>query len=303
MLEWSAAYPGADSAKQQLQKTLSTQSGDLKGFTLDSVTVDGDKATVLATAEMIGVDSKTGKVKGATDRMNRVFHLVREKDASWKIVDYKGAEEELAAEIAASKTDSERKALLEAHKDLFGVKLDRALIAEGVHLAMRAAFTEARAIFELVQGLAMKVNDRSGLAAALQDAGNIDSNQGRYHQAMEGYLKSLSIREEIGDKSAIARSLWSIGSAYDDQGDYSNALDYYQKSLNTLRETGDEAAVAGLLANIGIVEWHQGDYSAALQNEEKSFEISEKLGDRMLAGKTLMNLGIIQAVRGNYLQA
>ncbi len=52
-----------------------------------------------------------------------------------------------------------------------------------------------------------------------------------YSNALDNYLKSLKIAEEINNKNHIATRLGNIGIVYSDQGDYSKALEYYFTNL------------------------------------------------------------------------
>jgi len=118
-------------------------------------------------------------------------------------------------------------------------------------------------------------------AAALNNIGAIYYNQGNPDKALEYYLQSLEIREEINYKQGIANSLNNIGVIYDDQGNPDKALEYYLQSLEIKEEINYKSGIATSLNNIGLIYKNQGNPDKALEYYLQSLEINKEITDKV----------------------
>jgi serine phosphatase RsbU (regulator of sigma subunit) len=152
---------------------------------------------------------------------------------------------------------------------------------------------------------------QKGIAASLNNIGNVYLDQGNYPEALKNYLASLEIQEEIGDKNGIASSSNNIGTIYWYQGNYPEALKNYLVSLKIKEEIGVEhpedmgnkKGIASSLNNIGNIYSDQGNYPEALKNYLASLKIKEEIGDKKGIAFTLNNIGNIFANQGNFPEA
>ncbi len=137
-----------------------------------------------------------------------------------------------------------------------------------------------------------RINDRSETAGTLCNIGIVYYSQGDYPKALAYYFKALKIDEEIGNKKWTANVLGNIGIIYDEQGDYSKALEYFFKSLKLAEELNDKNGIAHHLCEIGINYCQQKNYSKALDYCFRGAKIAEEQGDNTLLGANLSNIGI-----------
>jgi len=145
-----------------------------------------------------------------------------------------------------------------------------------------------------------EIGDRAGVAASLNQIGNIRHNCGEYGAALENYEKALKIKEELGDRLGVARFLNNIGAIYQNQGKYKIALAKHEKSLEVFEEIGDRAGVAASLHQIGRIHQDCDEYEAALEEYEKSRRINEEIGDRAGVARSLYQIGMIHHDQGEY---
>jgi tetratricopeptide (TPR) repeat protein len=137
------------------------------------------------------------------------------------------------------------------------------------------------------------------LAGALNNIGFLAQTQGDIPKAIDFYLKSLKIEEEIKNKKGIAYSLNNIGSIYKDQGDISKGLEYYHKSLKIREEINDKKGIANALNNIGIIHKNQGDAKKGLEYYNRSLKIWQEIDDKHGIGASLNNIGFIYDNHGD----
>ncbi|PCH91756.1 MAG: hypothetical protein COB85_08780 [Bacteroidetes bacterium] len=151
------------------------------------------------------------------------------------------------------------------------------------------------------------------LAEAQNNIGYIYNSQGNMPKALEYYLKSLKIKEEIGNssdealakagKKGIANSINNIGVVYLNQGNIPQALEYFRKSLVIREEIGDKEGMAISLNSIGLIYKSQGDIIHALKYLHKSLAIQEELGNKSGIATSLINIASIYKNQGDITQA
>ncbi len=162
-----------------------------------------------------------------------------------------------------------------------------------------------RALNYYLRSLKIKeeMGDKRGIAGCLNNIGNIYGYQGDNLNAMEYYKSSLKIKEELGDKSGIANTLGNIGSEYAAMKEYSKSLDYDKRSLKIKEEIGDKGGVATSLGNIGSTYKTIGNYDKALNYLKRSVKYYQEIGHKYGLSTSLYNIGEIYTEQGDYVKA
>jgi CHAT domain-containing protein/tetratricopeptide (TPR) repeat protein len=303
MFLWSAKSPEFESRKKELQKIFSDLVKiEVKGLVITKLTIQGEGALLRLALEMNGVVAKTGKPVSGMGKVNRTLKLVKEGGA-WKVWDYVPSELELAANLAAAKTEGERKRLLGEESELVDVELRKWLITEGERLRLKGDYTHALTILGLAQAVAEQVGDQVGVVWALLNQGIAYSTQGNRDKALEYYQKSLALAEAVGEKLAMAHNLNNIGIIHNRHGDYNLALEYFRKSLALHEQLGNAASVAAMLNSMGSIYRVQTEYQLALETFKKSLAVSERLADRLGIANSLNQIGVVHYSQGDYPEA
>src|SRR5262249_30523700 len=76
-----------------------------------------------------------------------------------------------AAQLIGAKTDEERTSFVKTNKDLVTVELQRSLLREGIRILTQEKPTQALSIFHFAQTVAEQIDDKLGVALALNDIG------------------------------------------------------------------------------------------------------------------------------------
>ncbi len=136
---------------------------------------------------------------------------------------------------------------------------------------------------------------------ALVGQGLIYEQLGELQKALDVYLISLVIWEDINNRQYKASSINNIGNVYADIGEYEKAIDYYKRALKLQREVGDMNSVATYLNNIGYAYMRLQSYTEAESFFKQSVALRSKnqsvRGKRSL-GYTLNNLGANYLLKG-----
>src|SRR5262249_14552901 len=241
---WSKQSPEVEAQRKSTSELFAgSEKIELRGLTIRAAKIDGDKARVRVEADMQVIDAKTGKENHGFGKMLCTLECVKE-EGNWKVLREASAFDELAAALAAAKSDQEREALQANDKELVTVELVRALSSQGSRFFGQGDYPQALAIYSLAHNIAEQIGDRLVIASALNNIGNVHHRQGRYLQSLEYLQKSLALSEALEDKAMIASALNNIGEVQRLQGNYGQALEYFQKSLAIREALGNQAGIA-----------------------------------------------------------
>jgi len=138
--------------------------------------------------------------------------------------------------------------------------------------------------------------DRVWEAQALLSRGLIFEALGEYQNALDSYLQSLEIWQEIQNRQFEATAINNLGAVYYEFGEYEKAISQYTQALNIQRELGNRISEGIYLNNLGVVYRRLKDHKKAEEFLRKSLAI--KMEDDTPRGKrnvanTLNNLGTI----------
>jgi predicted ATPase/class 3 adenylate cyclase len=111
--------------------------------------------------------------------------------------------------------------------------------------------------------------------------------------------ESLSLQREMGDRSGIAAALKDLGNMRADEGDVEDAQRLYQESLEYWRSPEDDAGIGQTLNNLGYMAFIRGDLDAALEAYGRCITIFERMGDKQGIARGLMNLGATLREQGD----
>ena len=150
--------------------------------------------------------------------------------------------------------------------------------------------------------IAEQLGDRKRMANALSNIGAVQNNQGDKLKALNYYIRSLKIQKQLGDKMGMAITLGGIGILYYEQGDSAKGLDYYTQSLNIREQLGDQLGIAIAHNSIGNLYMDHGNYPKALDHFTRALKNAEQ-HDSAIIGVLLNNIGMVQKKQGNYPKA
>lgn len=144
-----------------------------------------------------------------------------------------------------------------------------------------------------------EVGDLAGQATTLNNIGYFYKYRGDIDKALDYYLKSLAIRKEQGDVQPIANSLNNIAVIYSDQGNVPKALEYYNQSLAIYEQTNDKIGQALLFNNIGFIYYKMDDLELAEEYYYKSFALRKEVNDQKGVGNSYSNIGMVHKRKGD----
>lgn len=170
-------------------------------------------------------------------------------------------------------------------------------------LQLQGKTPEALELYLESLSISEELKDKESTAATFNYVGLAYASQSEHAQALDYYGRSLAISEERGNKKGIATSLHNIGSIYTEQGDYPKALEYYLRGLSISEKLNDKKGIASTSNNIGNIYSYRADYDNALKYFSRTLRIGEEINDQHITSSGLMNCGIMYRRKGEYTKA
>lgn len=149
--------------------------------------------------------------------------------------------------------------------------------------------------------LATEINDQKGMAASYNNIGVSYRNQGALDKALENYLMSLRIYDNLKNVDGIATTKNNIGTIYSLKKDYGQALKYFEDSYQQFSQTKDKQKMIGSLNNLGNIHSDLQLYEQALKFYSQALQMNEETGK--IYSDPLNNIGNLYFKQGNYQRA
>jgi len=149
--------------------------------------------------------------------------------------------------------------------------------------------------------------DKAGIAKAFSALGYFYLRKDYFNIALDYFLKSLRINQELVDKDKDKINLYlpyaNIGSLYINMEDYSKAREYYQKALDIVKHLKNDKRAPFCLHNIGLCYLNNNDNNKALDCFTRAHEMFKISGDSYWVGSELCHIGICYNNMNNPRQA
>ncbi|MHA2335500.1 MAG: tetratricopeptide repeat protein, partial [Candidatus Hodarchaeales archaeon] len=128
-----------------------------------------------------------------------------------------------------------------------------------------------KAVDSFLRSLALyeDIDNKQEIYSQLNNIGWIYRAQGELDQALTFFQRQLKISEEIGDKKYISWSFFSIGYIYFYKGDLDQATNYAQKSLIIFTDLEYQSGLHSVYSLIGSIHRGKGDFDKGLEYYQK----------------------------------
>lgn len=137
-------------------------------------------------------------------------------------------------------------------------------------------------------------------ALALSQIGIVFDSRGDYLKAIDYYLNSLRLNEELNSRHEIARVHGYLGWAQHNLKNYEIALEQAELCLSGMRAVHDEAGQAFALNLKGNVYYQKSDYLLAELFYDSALQIRKSLDLNILTSNTFFNLARVYERLGDY---
>lgn len=138
--------------------------------------------------------------------------------------------------------------------------------------------------------------------------------KGDYDVALEYYMKSLKINEELFDTIGMAKCYNNIGVIHNAINNFEKARENQLIALELKKAIGNKRSISSSHNNLGVNYWKQAQsikdsikrielFNKALDSYQKSFELAKEIDSERMIAFGYLNIGIVQIDLGKYEEA
>ena len=293
---WHERSPMLGSRFNLMKQQFATEDFSFGEPQLSRLKIEGDKAKVRVAIQRTAKNRTTNNVRLTEVRTEMTF--VRD-NGEWRLWTEASPMGELVNALTGAKTDDERRALLEADKELVTRELLILLGGNSDRAYSQANYAGALNLLQAAVLVAERIGDKNELANTWHNLGIIHFVQNRPEPALEAYRNSLRIEEELGRKSEIARSLNSIALVLMAQSKFTESVDHFQRALAIFQSLDRKSEVAQTQENIGNAYYEQGDLARATDFYQQSIKQLEALNRPGPAAHRVLKIARIELEQGH----
>ncbi len=141
--------------------------------------------------------------------------------------------------------------------------------------------------------IAEELSNKRGMTFVLNNIGVIYKEQSETEKALRYFIKALKINEDAGNNRGIAEDLGNIGTIYVDLGEYEKALDYFFRVKKIVDGSDNTDNKSIVLGNIGGAYFHLNNFEKAFENYSEALKQDEANGNKMGAAIRYSDLALL----------
>jgi len=202
--------------------------------------------------------------------------------------------------LLANKVDSLRYAINQTEEDTTLLRLHNEIAA----LQIDTSFLAAKANIDTAMTLAIRLNDKVGLAHAVYNQGRNLAIHRHYDEAKNSIQHAIDLLSVIETEAPKLVSAYIVlGWIYDKQTDYYTALIYFKKANELAEQLNHAKGISSSSINIGKTYYLLGNKAKAIQYYEKAKESYEEQNNKIGLVYYFNNMGFISYDKGAYNEA
>ena len=304
---WTHRSPDLNAGVEDASKTLEKGAVNISALSVSQIKTGDGKAILQASAIFTFSNQQTQTKQ--QERRVRNFALVKEhgvwkiwreaessqdfspflqKDSEWKI---SANPLDQFALILVNASDSERVRLLSDNKQTITTDLRDALVRQVGPLRTPNTYERAVKLLLLIEQISEQLGDKSAVASAERQAGDVFREWGRWADALKHYQTAAGMYEILGRRALKAAMLVNIGQVYFAQKKHQLASENYEKALADFEALNISRSVADTLEELASVFYDQENFDRALELTVRCLKLRESYAGKAEIAATLNSIG------------
>lgn len=151
--------------------------------------------------------------------------------------------------------------------------------------------------------LAVKLNDKKGMAGAYRNIGVVHYTRAEYNLALKNYRKGLELNRELGDRQNEGAALCNIGAVYLDISYFNKAMENFNEAKAILQKIDYKPFLAKTITNIGALHLRKAEYSDAIDCYKQALELYTATDNKRGMADACNGLSLLYAKKHEYKMA
>jgi predicted ATPase/Tfp pilus assembly protein PilF len=151
--------------------------------------------------------------------------------------------------------------------------------------------------------LEQALNDKHGMATALNDLGNVAQMAIEFAKAQSYYEQGRTLEEETHNARGVAVALFNLGTCARRLGDLDKAEDLLKQSRKKFEEAGNRRDAAFPINGLALVAMARGKLEDSITLARESLKIRNELSDKKGVADAQRTLGAIALQQGKLASA
>lgn len=139
---------------------------------------------------------------------------------------------------------------------------------------MKGEYKNSIRTYQNMQMAAAKDGDKTNMAIAISNEGNVYIETGDYDAAISQYKQAMAIHESINDSLGVARCYNNIGYVNKELGNFDKAIDNYLIALKLYETKNLKNDAAMVYINVATIYSKQNNFEKALEYNNKALTIT-----------------------------
>src|SRR6266536_2143529 len=183
-----------------------------------------------------------------------------------------------------------------------GPEAGRVLVELGAVWQLTGRWGEAQSAYLRALGIARAAGDRSLLAAAAREFGDLFTYTQSYAEAIQWLTLAADEFERLDDQQGLSRALDRLAWALFQQCSYSKAAAVSERHLAIATKASDLAGMSIAFDHLGLVCAYTGDSAGGVDLLQRSLQAATEAGDRRGVIHAANNLGMLYAAHGDHVR-
>ncbi len=164
-------------------------------------------------------------------------------------------------------------------------------IINGIYFTITGNYPSALSEYLKTQKIRESMNDEKGVAAVLNNIGNVHLYMANYPKALDYYLQSVKIEERYGDKVSIGEGYMNVGGVFYEMGKFEQALEYFQKYIQLSSGVDNPMYLPDANFNIGRIYSERKDYTTAMNYFNQALQLAKPVGNKQAEANAYSGIG------------
>lgn len=195
-------------------------------------------------------------------------------------------------------------ALEKSKKAKFNFGIAKGYIMKGIHATIIGNYNLAIENYLLCKEVHEKQKDSLGIAAVLNNIGNVYLYKGDYDSAIDYYLQSIKIEEQYAKPERLGSSYMNLGGLFYQLEKYQTAMPYFKKCFEVTKNLSPQPQYIAMAYNsIGKIYAAMNNADSALINYDKALPLALEMGDKNAEAASYEGLAGLCASQKKYSEA